>query len=484
MKKIFTTIIALICTFTFVGSVNAATGSITASSSSSQVVVGSTFNVTVKVSCSEALGSWQFGIAYDSAYISLQSGDTSVASYGDGSTKTKTYTYKFKAIKSGSAGVRITGASMVSWNDVNTLFTPSTSNASVRVRTQAEIEASYSKNNNLKSLSVTGYELSPAFDKDTLEYSLEVPDDVTSVEVKASVADSTASVRGTGTIDVSEGGNRIEVVVTAQNGSTKTYVLNITVKDLTPIEVTIAGDKYTVVKKEALLTNPTGYTPSTIKINDIDVPAYTSEITHFTLVGLKNDITGEIKMYMYDSSSNSYSIYNEVKSSALTLYPIDADEVPKGYIKEPIVIGDAKYDSYRDEKTNLTFIYAMNIENGEKGFYLYDKGDVSLVKFDIKSFSDAMSDLEDYKLYLTAAGGIIVVLFLLATVLSSKNKKLKKLLLKVATKDNITEENSKIENSIDDKAEKEDNKDFSEEVSHSESNIVENTQKKSKKIKK
>ena len=77
--------------------VNAASGSISATTSSNQAVVGSTFNVTVKVSCSEALGSWQFGIAYDNQYISLQSGDTSVASYGDGSSKVKTYTYKFKA---------------------------------------------------------------------------------------------------------------------------------------------------------------------------------------------------------------------------------------------------------------------------------------------------------------------------------------------------------------------------------------------------
>ena len=43
----------------------AATGSIKASSSSSNVTINNTFTVTVKVSSSGKLGSWQFGVSYD-----------------------------------------------------------------------------------------------------------------------------------------------------------------------------------------------------------------------------------------------------------------------------------------------------------------------------------------------------------------------------------------------------------------------------------
>ena len=42
--------------------------------------------------------------------------------------------------------------------------------------------------------------------------------------------------------------NKIEVVVTAQNGSTKTYTIEVTVKDLNPITVQVDGKNYTVVK--------------------------------------------------------------------------------------------------------------------------------------------------------------------------------------------------------------------------------------------
>ena len=428
--------------------VNAASGSISATTSSNQAVVGSTFNVTVKVSCSEALGSWQFGIAYDNQYISLQSGDTSVASYGDGSSKVKTYTYKFKAIKSGKANVRITGASMVSWSDVNTLFTPSVSNTSITVKTQAEIEASYSKDNTLKSLSVSGYELSPSFDKNVGEYSITVPDDVTSVNVNASVNDSRASLRGTGTINVSEGSNKIEVVVTAQNGSIKTYTINVTVKDLNPITPTIDGEEYSVVKKTDLLVNPVGFSPTTVKINGIDVPAFYSDIAKLTLVGLKKS-DGEIKLYIYDN--NEYTLYNELKSSSLTLYPVFNDEDLESFVKKEIEINGVKFQSYYREEDDLTLIYAMNIENGNKAYFNYDKKNNSFVEYNSKYESGLKTENKEFLMYLGFMAVLVFILLIICIICIRKNNRLKKILK------SITEKTKEIEN-IKQKKEKTDSK--------------------------
>ncbi len=420
-----------IVSFIFVGNVHAASGSISVSSSTKMAVVGSTFTVTVKVSCSEALGSWQFGLAYDSAYVSLQSGDTSIAAYGDGQSKVKTYTYKFKAIKSGSASIRITGASMVSWNDVNTLFTPSISNTSVNVKTQKEIEASYSKDNNLKSLSVEGFELSPAFSKDVTEYSINVPDDVLSIKVAAQVNDGKASVRGTGTIDVSEGNNKLEVIVTAQNGSTKTYIINVTVKDLNPIVVNVDGKDLSVVKKESLLTCPTGYTPKTIKINDIDVPGFISEITNFVLVGLKDD-AGEINLYRYDEKG--YLRYVEVKSKGLTLYPDNAPSTPKGFKKESITINDIKMTSYTSENIGKkVLIYAINVENGYRGFYLYDKDENSFVRYDEKTLEILDKKDKENKFIILAMSLMSLILLCISIVLGRNYTKIKKAVVKKTT---------------------------------------------------
>lgn len=433
MKKIIYLFTCLICSLGFMISVNAASGSITATASSKTVVVGSTFTVTVKVSCTDKLGSAQFGISYDSSNISLVSGDTSVVTYGDGKIKSKSFTYKFKAIKAGNAGIRVTGASMVSWDDVDKLFTPSVSNTSVNVKTQAQIEASYSKDNNLKSLSVQGFTLTPSFSKDVTTYSLEVPDDTESIKVSASVNDANASVRGVGVIDVSEGSNKISVVVTAQNGSTKTYTIDVNVKDLKPIKVSIDGKEYTVVKKADLLTSPTGFTPTTIKINDIDVPGFYNELTVLYIVGLK-DSEGKIDLYIYDRENNTYKKYNELKSASLTIYPMEPEKSIDGFDKTKVTINNNEYDAFT--KDDITVIYGINIETGKKGYYKYDKEDNVLIRYIVENGKAVeVVKTDDYKFYTFALAGISFILLIICIVLGSKNSKLKKLLTKLTSKE-------------------------------------------------
>ena len=89
-----------------------------------------------------------------------------------------------------------------------------------------------SSNNNLKSLEIGGYTLSPEFSKDTLEYFVEVPNGTTSININSTREDNTASISGNGEVSVNEGSNKIELKVQAENGNVKVYVINVTVKEL------------------------------------------------------------------------------------------------------------------------------------------------------------------------------------------------------------------------------------------------------------
>ncbi len=83
-------------------------------------------------------------------------------------------------------------------------------------------------NNWLASLSVDGYVLTPEFDVNmTTEYTLNVSENITSIYISATTVNKNASVTGTGTINLTEGTNLVSLIVTAQNGNTRTY--NITV---------------------------------------------------------------------------------------------------------------------------------------------------------------------------------------------------------------------------------------------------------------
>ena len=79
----------------------------------------------------------------------------------------------------------------------------------------------------LKSLSVSGYSLTPTFSMYETSYSLIVPNNVSSITVSAQAASSTTTVSGTGTKNLNEGTNAITVTTKAQNGSTRTYTISV-----------------------------------------------------------------------------------------------------------------------------------------------------------------------------------------------------------------------------------------------------------------
>lgn len=86
--------------------------------------------------------------------------------------------------------------------------------------------ASGNPNNWLAGLAVAGRSLTPTFDPAaTGDYSLIVDNSVASVSLSATPVYANATVSGTGTLQLAVGDNRVNVVVTAENGTQRTYTL-------------------------------------------------------------------------------------------------------------------------------------------------------------------------------------------------------------------------------------------------------------------
>ena len=76
MKKIFKIIsfsITFFISFLFINNVYAATANIKIKTNKSTYIVGDTVTATITLSSSQALGSWDFVVKYDSAYLTFQS---------------------------------------------------------------------------------------------------------------------------------------------------------------------------------------------------------------------------------------------------------------------------------------------------------------------------------------------------------------------------------------------------------------------------
>lgn len=166
-------------------------------------------------------------------------------------------TFNFKAIKSGSSNIKL--KDLVLGKDGISLDV--TNNASIDV-TISEDESNDNNNNNnsssssspvvyfgeeessnssepvvsfienkiyysdyLSLLEIKGYDID--FNKYILEYSITVDSDVDSLDITALAEDRNASVRIYGNSNFKEGENIVKVIVTAQDGSERTYIIKV-----------------------------------------------------------------------------------------------------------------------------------------------------------------------------------------------------------------------------------------------------------------
>lgn len=447
MKRIKKFFMAMLIGLLFPCIVNAASGSINIASSST-VVVGNKVTVTVTISSGTKMGSWQMSLNYDKSYLQLtnstaRDGGTFMIDYAeDPGVLKKTYTFTFKTLKSGTTKLSVDGYRAYVSSDLSALSL-SANTKQIRIITQAELEASYSKNNNLSALEVEGLTLTPEFKTDILEYSVVVPENTKEVNIKANVQDKRASVNGIGTQAVNPGANKFSVVVRAQSGAEKTYVINVEVKDENPINVTVNGKNYTVVKIKENLPAASLYTETTININGFEIPAYKNDNTNLVLVGLKDE-EGNISLYIYNKDKNEYQEYNEIGVNKITIYPLTSNEEIKGYKKDTITINGVKVDGYYYTKdSDYVIIYGINVETGDKGFYMYDKKMQSLIKYNDEYIIDLNKKIGLYSYIIIGFSGVFILMIIIMIALAKKRsgKQKKQKPIEKEIKKNVDEKN-------------------------------------------
>lgn len=416
MKKILISLGIILSSFFLIPNVHAATtAKITISPSSKTVIVGNTFTATVTVSSSNPIAALDYTISgYDSALTMVSTtaptnGARNIDTIMNNNTYSKSYTYTFKAKKSGVVTLSITGAQV---NDSdNKSLTVSTTSSRITVMTQTELEATYSKNNNLSSLTIEGYELDPVFNKNTTEYNVTLKPETELIKVSATKEDNTASIIGTGDIEVTEGLNIIKVEVTAQNGNIKTYIINATVEELDPIELTINDKKYTVVRsKKAITFTNNLFNETTISIKGEEVPAFYNEMTNTTIICVKDE---EGNVSYLRVVNDEYYEYKDLSYGNLNIMLLDPNEIPYGYISKEIEFGEKHYTGYViNDTSRFVLIYGINLENGNKGFYSFDNYENTLQRFDMDALNIYKSQMSQYQLLIYILGGLSIFLFI------------------------------------------------------------------------
>lgn len=438
--------------FTFflfiIGSDLVSAASISISSDKSSVVMGNTVTFTVIVSSSDNIGQ-AYGTVSASSNLTLLSGSSGTSiSYFNGNNESKkslTYIYKYKANSSGTATLTVTGLEIGNletgefekvdnqYKSISIINSSNSSNSNSNGTTTEKKE--YSTNNNLLSLEIEDYSID--FKKDVTEYKLTVDQSIEKLKVKAVAEDSKASITGGGEVNLSLGENTIEIKVTAENGNEKKYIIKVTVEDQNPIEVIIAKEKYTVVKKNNdILDKLEGYEEQKILIAEQEVISYKNSKNNLTLVILK-DSTGKSAYYIYDDGS--YILYEESTFSNVKLFILDMPEkkIPIGYSKYKFRYSEKEYSGYKLYKDSDYFlVYAMNLEDGKKGLYIYDSKTHIASRYDDKLenyyFEQANQKIKKYEMIVVGIIGVNVLAIIVTIIVSiNKSKKNRRLIKKI-----------------------------------------------------
>lgn len=385
--------------------------SVTLGRSSTTITKGS--RVTIYVNINNA-ASWQLtgnGTGSTSG-CSLGEAGTGYSQNGENTSKTLTVTCYSTDV--GSIGFTVTG--VIGYMENGSMKKMNVSQGtSVSVVKPRDPDS----NNYLSSLSVEGYELTPAFDKDTLEYSVSVPSSIDKVTIAATKASGYASdPTGVGEKEVSEGSNKIEVTVKSETGVDRTYVININVEDKNPITIKIEDESYTVMKNLKDMKIPDGFQQESIKIKELDIPALVNKKLNMTLVGIK-DSKGNKLLAVYNKD-DTYQLFNQNSSKSLSLFIIKPETILEGFHEGNITIQGTVYSCLKhNEDENYIVIYAQDLSTGEKKYYVYDVDTSSYILYKDGMQQSFKDQIEKYKTvvfgFAIALGvmGLIIVILLL-----------------------------------------------------------------------
>lgn len=405
MKKIGQIIALALTLFCFQFKVHAGDLSIYASTTS--VIVGNSVVITVKGN----------NIA---GKLSLTSSNGGILSGGASAfwIDNSTVTYTFKAVSIGSATVTVKPIDVADYNNGSSYTT--SKSVTINVRTKPVIVLS--GDNNLSNLGIENYSLTPEFNKDTLEYNVELEPDTSEINISATASHGGATIEGAGTREVTDGDNRLEIKVTAENGSSRIYVINAKVKEYNPIEVNINDEKYTVVRKKSLITPPENYTETTVTINEEEIPAYYSEITKYTLVSLK-DANGNQNFYIYQNGE--YHLYKELTFNQMKICLLDIPQIPDGYSKSTIVYNDENLEAYKlNPNSKYAILYGMNVATGEEHYYSYESSENTLQIYHTEEIDLLNEKVEQYVYLIIGLLGLsfIFLIIMLILVFKKRNK--------------------------------------------------------------
>lgn len=409
---------------------------ISVSAGQGSVSVGKTvaFSITVP-SGSEA---WTYSVSW-SGNLTLESGDTAPMGF-EGDSRTNQLVFRANSTGTGTVSISA-GSYCIAGVDYDASGSASVSIVSASEPDDSEPDYTPSTpgksgNNALSTLTVSAGTLTPAFDPAVTEYTLSLPQGTEKLTLTATPSDSNATVQGDGELTLQEGENTLPLVVTAENGDTKTYTITVQVAQAPTLFLDYNGQRLGVVKDVSQVTPPAGFAPAEpITYSGDTLPIWTDVSGKRTLVYLMDEKTSAQGFYLFSQTTGVQSPYLPILCGSVTYIYTD---IPKELSSVP-GLTPATVKAFGQTLNGWTYndaslkdfcvLYLMD-DAGSYGYYTYDSREETLQRFSGAVFTDdAGQSLRVPMLYVYIAGGAALVLLILlivfASVAGSRGRKLR-----------------------------------------------------------
>lgn len=422
-------LVAFLSIFILIKEIKAETvGSATLSVDKTEVEKGQKVTVTVTVNSNVPLGFVNYQIKYDNRYFSIDGysgvvNSQAFSAMAEGKPFTEvsqSFEFTAKENVSDSKFELIIGiGDVVEYENLQEVELKIT-NTSVSV-----IDHKASSNANLASINLsTGY-LWPEFNPNTTVYAVGLDYSITSLNMTAIAQDGTAKVTFDSSLlkDLKVGQTDVKITVTAENGSTKTYVLQVVRYDKESesegqtgatekpsaekdarLIVTLGGKEYSILRDISAVRLPTGYELSVISYNNTDVAVAENKITGLILMYL-TDNDGNADFFIYDKAKNTFSKYVTLTDTQLEYVLLTPDKLLENTKSVKLDINGVNVTTYvSDDVADIYFFYAMN-GKGEKNWYGYDAKEGTIQRMytsggnvNVPAERDESEELSDLKL--------------------------------------------------------------------------------------
>ncbi len=367
-------------------------------SAPSSVKVNSEFTVTIKFTSTVNMGSIQSTLKYNKDSVTFISGDDIQGSdgklelvrwIGEGA-KTSTVSVKFKAKAAGSSTFALSGTEVTDYDFGK--MNPNNPSATTKITANTPL----STNNYLSGIKLSSGTLSPKFAKKTLSYTVNVPNETSTMRVTATCEDSKAKANVTGSGSLKVGTNTIKITVTSESGAKRTYTVKVVraaaegeslppasseVPSNPPEEsqapstnIYIDGVEYTVNENYEAVAVPEGFSQAVCTVNGTDVMALENKTGAITLLYL-TDSEQSSSFFVYDKSEISYIPYRTLTVGDNTYVALTKPRglsIPAGFSPADLTVGDQSYSAWvADDNSDYYMLYLCNI-NGKPTLYIYD----------------------------------------------------------------------------------------------------------------